>query len=202
MREPLGGTMTGMADRRIREALDALASAADPAAAGVAAALGGAAAASMVELSAGLAAKRLAEDPEHLDHQGSERMSALSSRANELRRRLLEAADEDIEAYARVGRSDDAASRVAALAAAADPPLTIAECAAELAEGGAAAAALSGDWAFAADAEAGVELAAASARGAARLVEVNLGAGSGDPRVAQAREAAARASGATASREG
>ena len=202
MREPLGATVTGMADRRIREALDGLASAADPAAAGVAAALSGAAAASMVELSAGLAAKRLAEDHEHLDQQGSERMSALSGRANELRRRLLEAADEDIEAYARVGRSDDAASRAVALAAAADPPLTIAGCAAELAEGGAAAAALSGDWAFAADAEAGAELAAASARGAARLVEANLGADSGDPRVAQARDAAARASGATASREG
>ena len=189
----------GTADRQIGDALDALSSPADPPAAGVAAAVSGALAASLLELSAGLAAKRLAEGA-NPDAGAAERMRTLSGRGAELRQRLLEAADEDAEAYAEVARADEA-DRVAALAAAADPPLAIAECAAEVAEAAAETAGVAHEWAFGADAAVASELAAAAARGAARLVEVDL-AGSDDPRVARAREAAERASGAVPAHEG
>ena len=176
-------------------------SATEPAAAGVATALSGAVAASLVELSAGLAAKRLAEDQEHPDSDLATRMRTLCSRAGELRVRLLEAAEEDAEAYSKVARAEGADDRATALAAAADPPLAIAECAAEVAEAAAETAACARDWAFGADAAVAADLAAAAARGAARLVEANLGSGSDDPRVARAREAAERASGALEARE-
>ena len=150
--------MAGLADRRISEALAALGSPADPPAAGVAAALSCAVAASLVELAAGLAAKRLSEDQEHLDPDGAARMRSLSTRALELRARLLQAADEDTDAYAEVARADDAEGRATALAAAADPPLVIAECAAEVAEAAAETAARARDWAFGADAAVAAEL--------------------------------------------
>ncbi len=190
----------GTADRQIGAALDALSSPADPPAAGVAAAVSGALAASLLELSAGLAAKRLAEEADGKDAGAVERMRTLSGRGAELRQRLLEAADEDAAAYAEVARADEA-DRAAALAAAADPPLAIAECAAEVAEAAAETAGVAREWAFGADAAVASELAAAAARGAARLVEVDL-AGSDDPRVARAREAAERASGAVPAHEG
>ena len=185
-----------VADRQIREILAELGGSAEPPAAGVATALSCAVAASLVELSAGLAAKRLAEDQEHLDPEAAARMESLASRAGELRARLMEVADEDEEAYAQVARADDADGRAAALAAAADPPLAIAECAAEVAEAAAETAAAARDWAFGADAEVAADLAAAAARGAARLVHTNLGAGTDDTRVAQALESARRASAA------
>ena len=188
--------MAEVADRQIREILAELGSAGEPAAAGVATALSCAVAASLVELSAGLAAKRLAEDQEHLDPEAAARMGSLASRAGELRARLLEAADEDADAYARVARADDAEGRAAALAAAADPPLAIAECAADVAGAAAETAAATRDWAFGADAAVAADLAAAAARGAARLVQANLGASSDDPRVARALESAGRASNA------
>ena len=74
---------------------------------------------------------------------------------------------------------------------ASDPPLAIAEAAAEV---GAAAAeiAAAGTWPFTPDAIVACELAAAAARGAAELVAANL-AGSSDPRAERARDAAARA---------
>ena len=193
--------MAGVADRQIGEALAALSSAADPDAAGVAAALSCALAASLVELAAGLAAKRLAEDQEHPDPDGAARMRSLAAGAVELRARLLEAADADNEAYTKVAVADDAEGRASALAAAADPPLMIAECAAEVAEAASEAAATARGWAFGADAVVAAELARAAARAAARLVEVNLGKGSDDPRSARARGAVERASGAVAAGE-
>ena len=192
--------VSGVAERQINHALAALASPAEPPAAGVAAALSCAVAGSLLELSAGLSAKRLAEDAEHPDAEGAARMRALAGRAAELRERLLEAADEDIDAYAEVMKAD-ASARDAALARAADPPLAVAEYAAEVAEAAAETAGKAGAWAFGADAVVAGELAAAAARGAAALVVTNLGPGSQDARVARAREAAGRAARATGSAE-
>ena len=189
--------MDGVADRKLREALAALASPQEPPAAGVAVALAGALAASQVELSASLAARRLGGDPERLDPEGAERMTVAAGRAGELRTQLLRAADEDVEAYGHIARAEDSGGKAEALAAAADPPLAIAEIGAELAEVAAETAASSAGWAFAADAAVAGELAAAVARGAARLVEANLDEDSGDPRLAGARDAAARATAAT-----
>ncbi len=81
-----------------------------------------------------------------------------------------------------------------AQSAAAEVPLAIAEAAAS-------AAALARDVAAAGkpglrgDALAGADIAAGAARAAARLVEINLEGAAGDPRLARAREAVARAAG-------
>jgi methenyltetrahydrofolate cyclohydrolase len=84
----------------------------------------------------------------------------------------------------------------AALAAAAATPLAIATTAADVALL-AAEAAGRGEPRVQADAETALALAAAASQSAARLVEVNLAAAEGDPRVQEARaaaDAAARAS--------
>ena len=79
-----------------------------------------------------------------------------------------------------------------ASSAAAEPPLAIAEAAAEVAELGRTVAA-EGRPALRGDALAGADLAAGAARAAARLVEINV---PGDPRVERARAAVARATSA------
>ena len=106
----------------------------------------------------------------------------------------LRAADDDARAYAAVTEATDEAERAATLGRASDPPLAIAEAAAEV---GAAAAeiASAGAWPFTPDAIVACELAAAAADGAARLVTVNL-SGSHDPRAERARDAAGRAAAA------
>ena len=94
-------------------------------------------------------------------------------------------------AYAAVTEAAEKTERAAALGRASDPPLAIAEAAAEV---GAAAAeiAAAGTWPFTPDAIVACELAAAAARGAAGLVAANL-SGSNDPRAERARDAAGRA---------
>ncbi len=101
-------------------------------------------------------------------------------------------AEDDAQAYAQVTSAADGAGRARALAQASEPPLAIAECAAELAEAGAETA-RAGTWAFRADAVVASELAAAAALGGAELVATNLVGDSGDPRTARARAAADRA---------
>ena len=188
--------MTGFADQRVRAALAAIAARAEPAAAGVASALTCATAASLAELSAGLAADRLAAERGAGD--GAEaRMRALATRASELRELLIAAADDDCEAYAAVGAARDAADRARALALASDPPLAIAEIAAELAEVAAEIAA-AGSWAFSADAFVAGKLAAAAARAGEEMVAANLVGRDDDPRVTRARAAAERAGRAAA----
>ena len=127
-------------------------------------------------------------------------LDAVVARAGELRARALALRDEDLVAYApvlealalpgddpaRAGRLRDASS------AAAEPPLAIAEAAAEVAELGRTVAA-EGRPALRGDALAGADLAAGAARAAARLVEINV---PGDPRVERARAAVARATSA------
>jgi formiminotetrahydrofolate cyclodeaminase len=184
---------SGVSERQIGRALAQLASPGEPPAAGVAAALTGAQAASLVELSAGLVARRLGGEDNGSDPEAAARMAELAGRAAELREGLLEAADRDAAAYSEVAKAADVPARADALAGAADPPLAIAERAAETSEAAAEVAARAGAWAFSADAVVASGLAAAAARGAALLVSANLGSGSGDPRLARARDAAERA---------
>jgi formiminotetrahydrofolate cyclodeaminase len=178
--------MAELGSRAIAEALDVLASPREPAAAGVASAITAAAAAGVVELAAGLAAKRVSEQGRNDEF---ERMRELAQQAGKLRARLLAAGDEDARAYAGVTKAREGHGRARALDRASDPPLAIAEGAAAVAER-AAEVADAGDWSFTADAIVAGELAAAAARGCAHLVEANLAGEPGDPRPARARAAA------------
>jgi formiminotetrahydrofolate cyclodeaminase len=184
--------VTGLADRRVGDALAAMASRAKPPAAGVASALAAAAAAALVELTACLAADRMAAEDSDAPTGTAIRLRTLAHRAAELRERLLVAADDDARAYSRVMQAREGAARAGALEQAAEPPLAIAECAAEVAEA-AAEIAGAGVWAFTADAVVARELAATAARSGAELVAVNLAAHRDDPRTARARAAAERA---------
>jgi formiminotetrahydrofolate cyclodeaminase len=189
--------MTGIADRRVGEAFATLASRSRPSGAGVASALACASAAALVELTAGLAADRIAAEGPGRGGGDPDHLRALSGESGQLRRRLLAAADEDAAAYARVLSAGDPRERARALDRASDPPLSIAECAAEVAEA-AAETAQAGTWAFRADAVAAVELAGAAAVACAELVATNLAATQGDPRIERARAAADRAARARA----
>jgi formiminotetrahydrofolate cyclodeaminase len=106
----------------------------------------------------------------------------------------LRLGEADLKAYPPVLEARDEQERAAALSAAAEVPLAIAETAAAVAEL-ARALAEAGRPGLRGDALAGADLAAAAARAAARLVEINLADAPSDPRLARARAAAARASG-------
>ena len=185
--------MSGLADRSVGEALAALASPDRPAAAGVASALvrrrccGPGRAHRRARCRA--AGRRGLRAPEPRQRR---RLRALAARAAELGERLLLAADDDERTYARVLDAPDSAARAAALSEASEPPLAVAECAAEIAEA-ANEIAQAGSWPFKADAIVAAELAAAAARGGAELVVVNLADSAADPRIARARAAAERA---------
>lgn len=182
----------GLEESSISDALAALASRSEPHAAGVASAFAAAAAAALVELTAGLAADRIGAEGAAAQGETEARLRALAARAGELRERLLVAAGDDTEAYTAVIGARQASARARALACASDPPLAIAESAAEVAEA-AAEIARAGTWAFCADAVVAAELAAAASRGAAELVATNLAGQPDDPRTARARAAADRA---------
>jgi formiminotetrahydrofolate cyclodeaminase len=181
--------MTDLGKNRLSEALAALASPHEPAAAGVASAVTAATAAGVLELAATLAARRIAEEDRGNGDGGADRMRDLAHQAEKLRGRLLAAADEDARAYARVINAGEGRERSRALDRASDPPLAIAEGAAAVAER-AAEVAGAGNWTFTADALVASELAAAAARSSAQLVETNLAGEPGDPRQARARAAA------------
>jgi formiminotetrahydrofolate cyclodeaminase len=124
----------------------------------------------------------------------------LRDRARELRARLLTLADDDTRSYRPVldalalPRADPSrpARLQAALATAAEVPLAIATAAAEVGDL-AAAAAQAGNAHLLGDATAGVVLAEAAARSAARLVELNLTSSPQDARLIQARAIGERA---------
>jgi len=187
--------MAALESRQVREALAALASRAEPSAAGVASALACAAAASLVELTGGLAARRVETEGAGGKSPSSARLRALADRGVELRERLLDAADEDAGAFAEVMAAGDERARARALDRAAGPPLVIAESAADVAEA-AAEIAGAGPWPFRPDAVTAAQLAAAAAISCAELVSVDLGGAEDDPRLDRARAAAARARGA------
>jgi formiminotetrahydrofolate cyclodeaminase len=143
---------------------------------------GGAAAAWACALAAGLVemAASFAEDAD------------TAARARELRTDVLALADRDGEAYAaalaaRRRQPRDDVEVAAAMAGAAEPPLLIAEAAAEAAEL-AAAIAVAGKPALQGDAMTGALLAEAATRAAARLAEMDLdAAGPAAPAGAMAR---------------
>jgi formiminotetrahydrofolate cyclodeaminase len=181
--------MGDLGDKGVAEALADLASPREPAAAGVASAVTAATAAGVVELTATLAARRIAEQDQGNGDGAADRMHELAQQACKLRGRLLAAADEDARAYARVIKARQGHEQSRALDRASDPPLAIAEGAAAVAER-AAEVADAGNWTFTADAIVAGELAAAAARGCAQLVEANLAGEPGDSRPARARAAA------------
>jgi len=158
---------------------------------GGAAAICGAAAAALVQMTAAFARGR------HEDTAAD----ALRARAGALRSRLLELAEEDARSYRPVldalamapGDTRRAQALAAALGGASDVPLQIAEAAAEVA---ALADGLSGERegsALAGDAAAAAAIARGAAAAAASLVLLNLAASPGDPRRAAAEQIAARA---------
>ena len=158
---------------------------------------GGGAAAVTAALAAGLVAMAARFSVAQMPESGD-----LAGRADELRRRAADLADLDAQAYTAVlqaRRTEDAARREA-LRGAALVPLQIAEIAAQVAQM-AVQVAEAGNPNLRGDALTGAVLAAASARGAACLVDINVDLGGLEPELsrraaraaADAREAAARA---------
>jgi methenyltetrahydrofolate cyclohydrolase len=163
----------------LEEALDRLASANTAPGAGAAAAWCCALAAALVEMVARVALA---------GGEGSAAMERRLQRAGELRTRAVSLADEDAAAYKA---AIDAAPerRAEALSAAADPPLAIAEAAAETGKLAAAASAeVKGP--IRGEADTAALISAAATRSAARLIELNLAGSPEDPRLARARELA------------
>ena len=193
--------MAELGSRQVQDALAALASRSEPPAAGVASALATATAAALVELTAGLAADRLGREGSDAATGAAERQRSLAKTAAELRERLLAIADDDVRTYSQVSRADNEDAHARALDRASGPPLAIAECAAQVAEA-ASETARAGDWPFRADARVAGELAAAAAAAGAEMVSTHLAESPGDPRIARAREAAARARRASESAAG
>src|SRR5262245_59665034 len=84
--------------RPVGDALDAVASPAKPAVAGAASALACAAAAALVELTAALAADRVAADRDAAGGEAAIHLRRLAARARALRGHILTAADDDARA--------------------------------------------------------------------------------------------------------
>jgi formiminotetrahydrofolate cyclodeaminase len=166
-------------DARLKEFLDAV-PARTPAPGG------GAVAAIVASFAAGLTAMAARFAPEEWQHRAE-----VVGRAEELRARLEPLADLDAEAYGAfmAERSEENLERIVAI------PFELADVATEVAEL-AALVASDGNPTVSGDAAAGADLGAAVASIAARLVAIN--ARSGDARVEQARELAARAASAAA----
>ena len=159
---------------------------------------GGAATAASVSMAAALVGMAARLSLEHMDGAAE-----LVARAEDLRARTAPLAQADAEAYTRVLAahrptkdlpSERRAELIdAALSAAADVPLAVAEAAAELGPM-AAVLAENGNPNLRGDAVAAALLAAAGASSAAVLVAINLGPGDDDGRGAQAKAYAATAS--------
>jgi formiminotetrahydrofolate cyclodeaminase len=180
--------MAALRERPLGELLDEVASAGGGPSAGACAAWACALACALVELVAEVTAGRADRPDAH------PRMGDLRAAARRLRDEALALGERDVAAYAAVldaERRGDADATRAALSAAADVPLALAEDAAEAAELAAQAAA-AGVPAVRGDAIAAARLGAAAAAAAAELVAVNL-ASRPDPRIPRARAAAARA---------
>ena len=168
--------MSSFLDEPVRGFLDQLAARTPAPGGGGAAAVTGAMAAGLVAMAARFSAR-------HLPAAGE-----VADQADELRRRLAQLADMDARAYAAVldaGRQpgDDRQRRERtreALLGAAHVPLEIAGIGARVARL-AVRVAEAGNPNLRGDAVTGAVLAAASARSAARLVDINVGLGGLDP---------------------
>jgi formiminotetrahydrofolate cyclodeaminase len=118
--------------------------------------------------------------------------------AAELRARALALAEADLTSYAPVLAATTPEARAVALSEAAEVPLAIVVASAEVAELAAGVARGS----KAGDAATGALIAAAAARAAAHLVELNLARTPRDPRLEQARACVQAAAQAASSAEG
>jgi methenyltetrahydrofolate cyclohydrolase len=178
---------------------------------------GGACAAWACALGAGLIELAAGVSLSHAESAGAHRrMRELCARAGELRAGAVGLADRDVASYAAVlaaqrrarggeagpggggtatPRGGEADGLPAALSAAAEAPLLIAETAAEVASL-AAETARTATTGLRGDAIAGSLLAEAAARAAAELVAINLAATPDDPRLGRARDASERAAAA------
>jgi len=123
--------------------------------------------------------------------EARERMRDLRDRAVALRGEAVGLAGLDTESYRRVLEAGGPDEAGAALSQAADPPLAIAELAAELAEL-AAEAARSGNPRLRGDAFTAALLAEAACRAASELVTIDLADIPRDPRHERSRRASAR----------
>jgi len=151
--------VTDLGEESLESFLESVAEATPAPGGGTSAGVVAALAASLIEMSAGLAS---ADDA--------------AERARALRREGLRLAAEELTSYAPVLEARTQADRMTALDAASEPPAQIAELAAEVAELGLDVSASSSE-AVRGDALTGVTLAEAAAAAAARLVEINLGSG-------------------------
>ena len=184
--------MSSFLDEPVRGFLDQLAARTPTPGGGGAAAVTGAMAAGLVAMAARFSARQLPEAGE------------LAEEADRLRRRLAQLAEEDAQAYAAVlealrgpGEAGSGEQRETqwreALLGAAIVPLEIAEIGAQVALM-AARLAETGNPNLRGDAVTGAVLAAASARSAASLVDINVELGGLDPGLSQrAAQAAADA---------
>ena len=179
--------MSPLADRPLAELLDSVAAPRPAPGGGCAAAWTCGLAAGLVEMAATIGRET---DPEL--------MQTTMERAAELRAAALVLAERDAEAYGAVlAARRRRAGAGAALAAAADPPLAVAEAAAEVAAL-AAEVARHGKHELRGDVIAGAVLAEAATAAAAALVEINLAARPADARLPAARGHARRAAAARA----
>jgi methenyltetrahydrofolate cyclohydrolase len=184
------------ADQPLHDLLDAVAAQRPAPGGGCSAAWAGAFAAGLVEMAASFTLARPKYAGVH------HRMADVRRDAKLLRRRLLELAEADAEAYEPViealrlpEKHPQRATRLAeSRSRAAEVPLETAEAAATVA-GLATEAARVGNIHLTGDAVTGAVLAEAACRSAAQLVEINL-AGHDDPRLARAGDAVRRASAA------
>jgi formiminotetrahydrofolate cyclodeaminase len=185
-----GSGRAGYLDMRVGEFLDELAAARPAPGGGSAAALAVAFAAALGAMTAELSVRHLAEAP------------GLAAQARGLLRRAAPLAQADADAYGGVLAARRAAGRPAsqeraeqvsaALARACEVPLEVAELG-DMAAALAADVADRGNPAVRGDALAAAQLAAAAARTAAALVQINLAEMPGDPRRARAAHLAAHA---------
>jgi formiminotetrahydrofolate cyclodeaminase len=171
-------------DRPVRDFLDQLAARTPAPGGGGAAAVTGAMAAGLVAMAARFSARQL---PEAGD---------LADRADTLRHMAAQLADMDARAYTAVLEAlrlpREAGQRREALLGAALVPLEIAEIGAEVAQL-AARVAEAGNPNLRGDAATGAVLAAASARSAACLVDINVDLGELDPELSRRAARAVRA---------
>jgi formiminotetrahydrofolate cyclodeaminase len=184
------------ADHSLHDLLDAVAAQRPAPGGGCTAAWAGAFGAALVEMAASFTLARPKYAGVH------HRMADVRKEAKTLRKRLLELAEADAEAYEPVilamrmpERHPERESTLeAAQSRAAEVPLETAEAAARVAELASETARV-GNVHLMGDSATGAALAEGAARGAARLVEINL-MGRDDPRLARAAEAARRAASA------
>jgi len=182
----MGSAERLLADHSLRQLLDSVAARTPAPGGGTAAALAGAFAAGLVEMSAKFTLARDAYADRHA------RVQDVMERAQVLREQLIELGERELHAYEPVleaqrlpGDDPERGERVReAKSAAADSPVAIACASAEIAELGAELS-RTGNKHLVGDAITGALLAEAACRAAARLAEINLAREAQDQRLTE-----------------